>query len=227
MEWAGPELTLYGPLLNPYVEKCRRALVLKGLAFELREPAGPEDFQRWSPKTGLLPVMTVDQELVSDSTNILLRLEELRPEPSLLSQDPVVAAQQRQLEDWADESFLFYWQEWHRAATAEAERPARVGRWSRVLRWLGARDAAPDAPSLVLRGIEDRLNDLVRFLGNNPFFYSDRVSMADLAIYAMLHSLGRDTIPGCSRRIAERPSLVDFMRRVETETGGAVTARGR
>ena len=55
-----PRITLYGLARVPFTEKCRRALVLKGLAFELREPSGPEDFRRWSPKTGLLPVMTID-----------------------------------------------------------------------------------------------------------------------------------------------------------------------
>src|SRR5262245_56248351 len=105
-------ITLYGPRHTPYTEKVRRALVLKGLDFELREPTGPEDFQRWSPETGLLPVLTLDSELVSDSTAILLRLDELYPKPPLLASDPVIAAQQRQLEDWADESFLWYWNRW-------------------------------------------------------------------------------------------------------------------
>src|SRR5262245_32808766 len=105
-------ITLYGPRSIPYTEKVRRALVLKGLDFEIREPASPDDYKRWSPETGLLPVLTIDSELVSDSTRILQRLDELYPKPPLLSSDPVVAAQQRQLEDWADESFLWYWNRW-------------------------------------------------------------------------------------------------------------------
>lgn len=110
----------------PFTEKCRRALVLKQLEFELREPSGPEDFRRWSPETGLLPVMPIDDELVSDSTSILLRIEALYPDPPLLSPDPVVAAQQRQLGDCADESFLWYYQEWLRAGGEAGARPPRV-----------------------------------------------------------------------------------------------------
>jgi len=220
---APPKLTLYGPIDNPYTEKCRRALILKALDFELLEPSGPEDFRRWSPETGLLPVMTVDDELVSDSTNILLRLEEIRPEPPLLSPDPTIAAQQRHLEDWVDEAFLFYWLEWHRVVGKEPERSPPAG-GGRVLRrlgaWLRPVEAAESPGAIVLRGLDDRLDDLLNFLGGRRFFYSDRLSMADLTVYAILRALSRDQIPGVAQRILDRPPLLEFMRRVEEETGG-------
>jgi len=218
-----PKLVLYGTRANPYTEKCRLALVLKGLEYELREPSGPEDFRRWSPETGLLPVMTVDDELVSDSTNILLRLDEIRPDPPLLSPDPKVAAQQRHLEDWADEAFLWYWLEWQRAAEDDPARSAGAGRL-RTLRRLGGWRRVTEAPeparAAVLRGLDDRLNDLLNLLGGRRFFYADRLSMADLTVYALLKALSRNEIPGTAERIAERPALLDFMRRVEEETGG-------
>src|SRR5262245_55946451 len=82
-------IVLYGPRRTPYTEKVRRALVLKGLDFELCEPSGPEDYRRWSPETGLLPVLAIGAERVADSTRILLRIDELWPKPPLLSPDPV------------------------------------------------------------------------------------------------------------------------------------------
>jgi glutathione S-transferase len=218
-----PKITLYGLARVPFTEKCRRALVLKRLEFELREPSGPEDFRRWSPETGLLPVMTIDDELVSDSTSILLRIEALYPDPPLLSRDPVVAAQQRQLEDWADESFLWYYQEWLRAGGDAGARPPPSGAGGR-LRRLGARLRARterEAPQTdLLRGIDDRLTDLENFLGARPFFYADQPSMADLTVYAMLRSLQMDQITGAARLLAARPALLAFMRRVEQATGG-------
>lgn len=218
-----PKITLYGLARVPFTEKCRRALVLKQLDFELREPSGPEDFRRWSPETGLLPVMTVDDERICDSTNILLRLEELCPDPPLLSPDPVVAAQQRQLEDWADESFLWYYQEWLRAGGDAGSPPPPVGARGR-LRRLGARLRArterEPPQSELLRGLDDRFGDLENFLGARPFFYADRVSMADLTIYAMLRSMQMDEITGAARLLARRPALLAFMRRVEQATGG-------
>ena len=101
-------ITLYGPAHTPFTEKVRRALLYKGLEFELVEPTRGEDYKRWSPKTGQLPVLDLHGEHVPDSTDILVRLDQAYPEPPLLSPDPTVAAQQRQLEEWADESFLYY-----------------------------------------------------------------------------------------------------------------------
>ena len=222
-------ITLYGPARAPFTEKCRRALVLKGLDFELREPSGPEDYKRWSPKTGLLPVMRVDGELVSDSTEILLRLDQLVPAPPLLSRDPRVAAQQRSLEQWADESFLWYYLRWLRisgdGAAGEPEasrqpRSPRLRRLRQLLAWLRAGGTWERPQTGLLRGLGDRLGDLVNFLGARRFFYSDQVNMADLAVYGMLYPLRNDSIPGSAPLLALRPTLLEFMRRVEEATGG-------
>ena len=59
----------------------RRALLLKGIDFQLREPNGPEDYRRWSPDTGLLPVLEIDGQRTADSTDILFRLDALCPNP--------------------------------------------------------------------------------------------------------------------------------------------------
>ena len=72
----------------------------------------------------------------------------------------------------------------------------------------------------ILRGIDDRLGDLVNLLGSRRFFYADRVSMADLAVYGMLNTVRSDSIPGSTRLLATRPTLHEFMRNVEEETGG-------
>jgi glutathione S-transferase len=214
------KLALYGHSDTPFTEKCRRALAFKGLDFEFHVASGPEDVKRWSPVTGLLPVLRVDDELVSDSTNILLRLDELFPEPPLLSPDPVMAAQQRRLEDWADESFLWYWQEWFRLEAA-APPPAR-GLRSTLRRLTGPTpdEARRRAQREVGVGLSARLGDLVNFLGSHRFFYGDEPSLADLTVHAMLATLERDGIPGSARRLAEWPALVAYMRRVEERTGG-------
>ncbi len=221
-------ITLYGPRSTPYTEKVRRALVLKGLDFELREPASPDDYKRWSPETGLLPVLAIDSELVSDSTRILLRLDELHPKPPLLASDPVVAAQQRQLEDWADASFLWYWNRWlvlaQRREATESTRarrgPLRLAGVRRGLAWLRTGGTWERPETALLRGVEDRLGDLVNLLGSRRFFYADQPSMADLAVYGMLFVLRMDAMTGSARLLASRPTLIEFMRRVEESTGG-------
>jgi glutathione S-transferase len=238
-----PSIHLYGLAAAPFTEKVLRALRLKRLSFELHEPATPEDYRRWNPATGLLPLLEVDGERVHDSTAILLRLDALFPEPPLLASDPRTATAQRRLEEWADESFFWYWLRWQGAqpqasaipvqrALAEARPgadPPAAG-MTHAVRALGARlrrrfqgpgpARPPDAGRLRVE-LDQRLQDLVRLLAGRPFFYSERVSMADLAVFAMLRSLAADSIPGGARLLAGRPELLAYMRRVEHATGGA------
>ena len=208
-------ITLYGPARAPFTEKCRRALVLKGLDFELREPSGPEDYKLWSPDTGMLPVMRVDGELVSDSTEILLYLDQLEPKPPLLASDPRVAAQQRSLEEWADESFLWYWLQWLRLSeNGDGQQPeARSERRSpwlrRTLAWLRAGGTWERPVTGLLRELGDRLDDLVNFLGSRPFFYAEKLSVADLGVYSMLFTMRNESIPGAGKLIEVRPTLVN------------------
>lgn len=228
-------IILYGPAQAPFTEKVRRALVYKGYEFELREPESPEDYKRWSPKTGKLPVLDLDGDHVPDSTDILYRIDADRPNPPLLSSDPTVATQQRQLEDWADESFLFYYLQYLRTLESEgpivptrdgaaASREARArppsGPLRRLAAWLRAGGTWERPETAILRGLGLRLDDLTKFLGARAFFYADRLSMGDLAVYAMLFTMRNEAIPGSSQLVAQRPALVGLMQRVEEATGG-------
>ncbi len=237
-------ITLYGPRVVPIVEKVVRALALKKLAFELEEPRSVEDYRRWNPETGLLPVIDVDGERVHDSTAILLRLDELYPEPPLLSGQPHTAAAQRQLANWVDESFVWYWMRWQRvrpegpastppvvtpdpadapepAQPSEPPRPAGVSLRSWLARRIRTRPGAESSEAdRLLREIGQRIEDMDRLLADRPFFYADRISMADLAVYSMLRTLANDAIPGARSHLERHPELLEFMKRVESATGG-------
>jgi glutathione S-transferase len=223
------KITLYGPSRIPFTEKVRRALLYKGLEFELMEPSSPEDYRRWNPKSGLLPVLEIDGEIYPDSTDIILKLDELFPDPPLLSSDARIGGQQKRLEDWADENLLWYFNKWLRSkeaaesATATASRTGRLIQrhaWMRrFLAWLRAGGTWERPETAILRGIGDRLDDLIGFLGARPFFYANCVSMADLGVYAMLYSMYLETIPGSRKLVMDRTPLLEFMRRVEAATG--------
>jgi len=229
-------ITLYGPAQAPFTEKVRRALVYKGIEFELCEPRSLEDYRRWSPKTGMLPVLDIDGTLVSDSTDILIRLDALYPLPPLLSPESKVAEQQRQLEEWADSSFLWYYMKYLHMTSRTTELPValdgelvdaaeeREVRRSSTWRWLGAWLRAGgtwERPQTgLLRELGDRLDDLVNFLGARPFFYADQLSMADLAVYGMLNTMRGDFMPGSALQLARRPTLIALMTRLENATGG-------
>jgi glutathione S-transferase len=234
-----PSIHLYGPGAAPFTEKVVLARRLKRLPYAHHEPQSPDDYRRWNPATGMLPLLEIDGERVHDSTAILLRLDELFPDPPLLASDPRSAAAQRRLEEWADESFFWYWLRWQRLrpdgpapgpptrgaladAPPEAAPPASpaAGLRERLRSFLGLRPGPRPRAGPLATELDQRLRDLVRLLAHRPFFYAERVSMADLAVFAMLRGLAADSIPGGAALLARRPELVAFMRRVEEATGG-------
>jgi glutathione S-transferase len=214
----------------PFTEKAGRGLRVKRLAFELVEPASPEDYRRLSPETGLLPVLEIDGARIPDSAAILDYLDLHFPEPLLLSSDARVAREQRQLERWIDETFQFYILRWvQRRVGAAAPRKIagegfplgpmaqlglidRHGRLSPEL--FDTSDGGP-GPEFVRR-----LDDLEQMLGSRPFFYADALSRADLSVYASLSVMYRDLYPGARTLLVERPMLFEHVERVLAATGG-------
>lgn len=225
---AAPDITVYGPAQAPFVVKVGLALRMKKLAFEVVEPAGPEDFQRWNPETGLLPVIDVDGTRVADSSKILDWIDAHFPEPPLLARDPRIARAQRGLEQWTGETFYYYWLRWLRELfdlPEIAEQPktgtspmvgelARLGILSRMRQAIAERATGMELGNLD-NEFERRLDDLIGFLGARPFFHADRPSRADLTVVAFLRSLETGHIPGGHRMLATRPALVALMARVD------------
>lgn len=223
-------IVLYGPRGLPLTEKVGRALRLKGLAFELVEPAGPDDFKRLSPKTGLLPVLEIDGLHVPDSGAILDLLDERFPEPPLVARDARVAREQRRLERWMEDTFAFYMLRWLQGAVDAAALPRLpagafpLGPLSK-LGVLGANARIrPEALDEGARGpgpeFERRLQDLVKLLGPRPFFFADRIGRADLSVSGSLSVLYRDVYPGARALLASHGTLLAHAERVFAETGG-------
>ena len=227
---------VYGSRLSPFVEKVVRGLQRKRLSFELVEPTGPTDLRTWNPQTRKMPVVELRGEKLIDSTFILRRLDELVPEPPLLSADPNAAAAQRQLEDWADEALYWYtmgvrWSPDHADATADqilrnAPGPAFLKPLMRVFvkRQFGGLAKAQGLgrlPNAVL--VEEygrRLDDLLRMLGDRPFFFADEPSVADLAVYGQLAMATSEVTPELGDLVRRRPQLAEYLKRVEQATGG-------
>ena len=223
---AQPKIVVYGPVRSPFIEKVTLALALKGLAHECVEPAGPDDFRRWNPENGLLPVMDADGERVADSSAILDWLDERFPDPPLSARDSWTARSQRMLEVWTGETFYYYWVRWLRSEVESGRRRppdasapggdlARLGILSHVGELLPARDSRG-------RGMGPefarRLDDLAGFLGERPYYYADRIGRADLTVVAFLRSLQSGMIPGGPALLAARPTLVALMDRVAADT---------
>jgi glutathione S-transferase len=64
-----------------------------------------------------------------------------------------------------------------------------------------------------------RLDDLVGFLGERPYYYAERVGRADLTVVAFLRSLASGMIPGGAALLRARPTLLALMDRVAADTG--------
>jgi glutathione S-transferase len=217
-----PVIRLYTQTLNPYSEKIAAGLALKHLEFERVVSEDPEDVKRWSPIARTLPVLEIDGRRRADSTEILAWLEELYPEPALVAFDPKVADAQRHLAEWSDSSFTWYWNQWRAARYPQPgdDAPVDAGLLSRLMEHVGrpfgrAPSSRAEARELeIINKLEDRFEDLVGFLRERPFFHSDEPSIADISVYAMLHVLEDGPIPDCGRAIAERPTLVAYINRM-------------
>ncbi|MFO0687360.1 MAG: glutathione S-transferase family protein [Myxococcota bacterium] len=227
---ARPVIRLYTQTVNPFSEKVAAALALKRLPFERVISDDPDDVARWSPIARTLPVLEVDGRRRAESMAIVAWIDELAPEPPLYSSDPRTAVAQKSLAQWADDSFLWYWNRWRTARYPRPgdEEPADDSLLGRLRRHVGERVARSVARPFgrgpesraeqreleVIGEIEDRLSDLVGFLGTRPFFHADAPSIADLSIYSFLVVLRGGAIPGCAEAIEERPTLVAFVERM-------------
>ncbi len=217
-----PVIKLYTQSLNPYSEKVAGALALKELAFERVLSDDPQDIKLWSPIEHTLPMLEIDRRRKTDSQAIVSWLDELYPEPPLLSRDVKLAETQRNLANWSDSSFTWYWNRWRVARYPQPgdEAPVDAGLISRLMERVGLSlgqtpSSRADAREFEIIGeIEDRLTDLVGFLRDRPFFHSDEPSIADLSVYAMLRVLQDGPIPRCQQAIKERPSLAAFIERM-------------
>jgi glutathione S-transferase len=217
-----PAIVLYGPRRNPFVHKVLRALALKKLEHRLIEPAGPEDYRRWNPETGLLPVADVAGRRVADSHRILDELDDEWPEPPLLSSDPKVAAAQRNLEAWASETFVFYWERYLRQRVAELEGGVEERAQGALARFGILRRGGPVAGgSRYASEYAQRIADVANFLGTRPFFYADRISRADLALYSFLGHGAIGSVGESAAAIESHPVLLEWMDRVAEETRGS------
>jgi glutathione S-transferase len=229
------ELTIVGARLSPFVEKVVGAAHYKRVAFALREPTSLLEVRKANPVTGKMPVAFFGDERVYDSTLILRRLEELAPDPPLFSADPQVAAAQRQLEDWSDESLY-----WHVMALRWSPRnEARSIEQLRIfvpppLRWLagpvfrrmvGRTTRAQGMGRLpyadLIRETGERLDDLVLLLAQRSFFYSSRPGAADFALRGQFRTGCNGATPDFEQLVSQRPSLADWLKRVDEVAGGS------
>lgn len=227
-------MRLYSQRVNPFAHKVAVGLDVKRLPFETIRVDDPDEVRRVSPVTHQLPVLEHGNHRVADSTAILRYVDERFPDPPLWSRDPKTASAQEQLMQWADASFLFYWDRWRAARYPRPgdEQPASPSLLAslrrRIERSFGRPDVDPTPLELrelqVLDELAKRMDDLVGMLGTRDYFHADQPSVADASVYGMLRIIRDGPMMGGREMVERRPALaayVDRMAQVSPTVSGA------
>jgi len=222
---------LYQFAVSPFCDKVRRVLAYKNIPFETYEwpLAEVPRIQERNP-TGKLPFIEWDGQIIADSTDIALAVEERVPEPPLIPADPVERALALALEDWADESLYFYEmclrfgeEDFDRtflkvARTLPEEMRAAIAPMLREnFRHVTATQGVGRKPKDQLVRDVDRLFSVIECLQQRTgFVVGDSLSLADIAIVCQAECITDSRIGADA--LARRPALQEYFRRVDALT---------
>jgi glutathione S-transferase len=218
---------------SPFVLKVARVLTLAKLPFQTERVAYTR-IKRLNP-TGQLPVLMIDGEAVADSTLILQRIEQLVPGVLSGGLEGSRLAEAWLWEEFADTALYPHvlvtrwkdargWPVVHKAffgALPPVVRDFVAGMVRRkTLDRLIARDftRADDASyDARLTRVLDQLEARAPEVG---FWMGVRLSIADVALFAQLHSLRLPATDFRAREIAARRRLSIWLDRVDAATSG-------
>ena len=189
--------------------KVRAILDYKRLPYERVNPLGPTILTlRRRGRTGKVPAVEIDGELIVDSTDIAYALDQRLSDPPLLPAEPRERGFCHVLEDWADESLYFIglYYRWHEA---EGRKPipdafgkSLSGRIAyrfylrRILGQMRGQGTLRKAPEHVRRDLERHLDAVEAILASRPYLLGDRPYLCDFALWGQLNYLNRTPVGG-------------------------------
>lgn len=215
---------------SPFCLKAHRALRFAGFTYARRH-GHPGSFRGYNP-TGQVPVLLVDSKPIADSTAILEWID--RHAPGALvpadARDRAEAWLWEELGDTALNGFLVAarWADdrnWPAVRAAyfgampaviRAVVPGRIR--ARVVAGLSARDVTRAGVEACWQRFTRTLDQLETRAPKDGFWLGNALSVADLGLFAQLHSLRTDLTPWQRDRVAERPALSAWLNRVDVET---------
>lgn len=217
---------------SPFCIKVHRALRSAGLVYTSRHATTPDGHRDVNP-LGQVPVLLIDGRPVCDSTPILAALAALRPTPAWAALDPAQLAEALLWEELADTSLNGFvvasrwaddrnWPNTHAAFFGPTPWPVRriiapAVRRRRVAD-LVARDIWRAGPDACWRRFQVLLDALERRAPTTDFWLGQHLSVADLALFAQLHSLCTPLTPWQQSQVQARPRLRDWLARVDQAT---------
>ncbi len=169
---------LYHVPLSPFCRKVRLSLAEKKIEVELIEEryweADP-DFLRRNP-AAKVPVIRLDGKMMAESAAICEYLEETRPTPSLMPNDPDGRYEVRRIVSWFDDKF-------HAEVTSKLL-------YERVNKKVTG-EGYPDSKNVKAgaKAIKYHLDYMTWLLDHRRWLAGDQMSLADFAAAAHLSSL--------------------------------------
>ncbi len=223
---------------SPFCVKVHRALAFKGLEYDVKDVGSPGELKRLNPGAAKVPILSYDEQLITDSTAILQFVDEQHPEPPLLPAAEKTLAQCRLLEDWADES-LYWFAVYHRWAIDSNFEPfaqRAFGKLPIPVRWLVPRFARKQvfkqlhgqglgrlSPEEILRAFAGHVAMLATFVQDQPFLTGESLTAADISVFAPLRAASVETMPETAAVVREQPAVIEWLKRVDEETTGEHT----
>jgi glutathione S-transferase len=214
---------------SPFCLKAHRALKAAGLPYQRRHGARPDAFRRYHP-TGQVPVLLIDGEPVADSTEILRRIVALRP--GAIAAEPE-AWLWEELADTALNGFLVAarWADDRNWPTTRAAYFAKMPSLiraivpgkirKRVLGGLHARDIWRAGADRCWARFETLLDQLDARAPERGLWCGRPLSVADVALFAQLHSLRTPLTPPQAESLRRRKRLSTWLDRVHEVTCAA------
>jgi glutathione S-transferase len=208
---------IYGAEVSPYSVKVRSYFRYKGIPHRwlVRNPDTQAEFQKYA-KLPLVPlVVTPEDEGIQDSTPILERLEDARPEPSIHPPDPVALFVSALVEEFGDEwgnKWMFHYR-WAR----EADQLSAAGRIARMM----LPGASDEQHAGMVAQVRERMTGRVWFVGSSeqtapqiessfreataqldahlesrPYLFGARPAFGDFGLWGQLYNAWTDPTPG-------------------------------
>ena len=213
--------------LSPFCVKVQLTFQLKRVPYTLVNTL----FARMNPRRKVPYVVWGDRR-IEDSTAIATAIDEAGEGPTLYPVDPAQRSEAHILEDWADESL--YWHgvmaKFHdpegwirlapgfRASAPVLLRPFILGPARRqTLAKLSAQGLTRRAPELARAEFQSHLDALEARLDGRTWLVGDSISVADVAVNAMLAQLHEGLCPWYAREIAARPKVTALLANVQQE----------
>lgn len=225
---------------SPFCLKVHRTLQYLGLPYTVDREGRPDTIKKVNPK-GQLPVMRIGDEYVSDSTNIVTRLES-HTGISLSGTSARMGADARLWEEMADSAVYGFvvsarwsceenWPRVREALFGGIPKPLR-GLISgsirkRVVSGTIARDVWRGGPSECWSRLDGLLDDFDTRLEGSTFFLGDTLTRADIALFAQLQSFRTSLTPRQKTMVESREHLTAWLDRVDLATRARTVTEAR